>query len=152
MKRNKCLLIAACVASVLFSGCNYVTTEDGIKSEVYIYNNKLDVPVSVEYYYHNVKNELETKTVNITAGDFIQEVVDYRASSSDNFCMIMCDSVCITFNTQKELWYFLSKERDKAGSIFTTKNYKKIDETKSSVTYEYDFTEAIYNLATDIIE
>lgn len=150
MKINKYFLIATYVVYTLLSGCNHATTEEVIEKYIYVYNNKLDVPISLKYYI-TFDNQIKTKNVIIEANGSVEESYDIRYGR-DWIYLFGCDSVRIEFDSKKKLWYFMGKEQDKTGNVFMIKNYKTIGETKNSVTYEYDFNQSIYDLATDIAE
>lgn len=147
MKINKYFLIATYVVYALLSGCNHATTEEVIEKYIYVYNNKLDVPISLKYYI-TFDNQIKTKNVIIEANGSVEESYDIRYGR-DWIYLFGCDSVRIEFDSKKKLWYFMGKEQDKTGNVFMIKNYKTIGETKNSVTYEYDFNQSIYDLATD---
>lgn len=145
---TKYLIIGILSSSVIiFSSCYENVTGEPISATRYVYENKLDIPVEIEYHW--TESEIETaKTVIVNVG---QSHIDIASTVGPHEIMIIeCDSVRFIFNDLKELWYFSNKEADRKGNVFEISNYAHKKDSEREETYLYEISQEIYNLASEI--
>lgn len=144
-------LITGILSSIITVGllsCSGKQTEQHKQRTThFIYNNELEMPIVLEYFYSEDGLVAKSKSIAINTKDYCTEISN-PSHEAWQPKIYGSDSVRIVFDNVKELWYFLEKTSN--GNILIIDNYKKVTDTDDMVSFEYDINQSIYDLATDI--